>query len=207
MGKSCGINPNIAMWMYKTVLLPQILYASVVLWCVVSRVEAKNLQQSLQGSYLRTPVGSVKATPTEALEVALCLTPLDLAVIGAARFTAYRLSCQGEWRNTVLGHMKLQFLQKYPFTLKQNRILKKISFVKQYKVLILTRDVRCMPGKTADPNIDIWYTGGSGISSCFGAVVCGPRVNHRENIHMGCLSAVLQTAVMAILRLRRTPLV
>jgi len=73
VGKSCGINPNIAMWIYKTVLLPHILYASVVWWCVVSRVEAKNLQ----GSYLRTPVGSVKATPTEALEVALCLTPLD----------------------------------------------------------------------------------------------------------------------------------
>jgi hypothetical protein len=29
-GKSCVINPNIAMWMYKTVLLQQILCASVV---------------------------------------------------------------------------------------------------------------------------------------------------------------------------------
>jgi len=67
----------------------------------------------------------VKTTLTEALEVALCLTPLDLAVIGAARYTAYRLSCKREWRNTGLGHTKLQFLQKYPFTLKQDRILKK----------------------------------------------------------------------------------
>jgi hypothetical protein len=66
----------------------------------------------------------VKTTPKGALEVALCLTPLDLAV-GAARYAAYRLSCKGEWRNTGLGHVKLQFLQKYPFTLKQDRILKK----------------------------------------------------------------------------------
>jgi len=43
VGKSCEINPSIAMWMYKTVLLGQILYASVVWWCVVSTVEAKNL--------------------------------------------------------------------------------------------------------------------------------------------------------------------
>jgi len=57
-----------------------------------------------------------------------------------------------------------------------------------------------MPGKTANQNIDIWYIVGSGISSCFGAGVCGPRVNHRENIPMGCLSTVFQTAVMAILR-------
>jgi len=125
VGKSRRINPSIAMWMYKTVLLPQILYASVVWWCVVSGVETKNLQRSLQGSYLRTPIASVKATPTEALEVVLCLTALNLAVIGAARSTACRLSCQGEWRNTGLGHMKLQFLQKYPFTLKQDRNLKK----------------------------------------------------------------------------------
>jgi hypothetical protein len=47
MGKSCRINSNIAMWMYKTVLLPQILYASVVCWCVVSRVKAMNLHRSL----------------------------------------------------------------------------------------------------------------------------------------------------------------
>jgi hypothetical protein len=69
----------------------------------------------------------MKITTTEVLEVALCLTPLDLAVTGAARFTAYRLKCQGAWRNTGLGHRKLEFLEKYPFTLKQDRILKKIS--------------------------------------------------------------------------------
>jgi len=30
MGKSWGIKLSIAIWMYKTILLPQILYASVV---------------------------------------------------------------------------------------------------------------------------------------------------------------------------------
>jgi len=51
----------------------------------------KNLLQSLQGTYLKADVGSIQTTPTEVLEVALCLTLLDLAVIGAARFNAYRL--------------------------------------------------------------------------------------------------------------------
>jgi hypothetical protein len=59
---------------------------------------------------------STKIIPIEALEVALCLTPLDLAVIGAARYTAYRLKCRGDRRNTGLGYLKLEFLQKYPFT-------------------------------------------------------------------------------------------
>jgi hypothetical protein len=46
---------------------------------------------------------------------------------GAARLTAYRLKCQGEWRDRGLEHKKLYFLQKNPFMLKQGRILKNIS--------------------------------------------------------------------------------
>jgi hypothetical protein len=79
---------------------------------MVSRVEARNLLRSLQGSYVRTAVGSMKTTPTQALEVALCQTPLDIAATEAAGFAACRLKCQGEWRNTCLGHTKLKFLQK-----------------------------------------------------------------------------------------------
>jgi len=56
---------------------------------MVSRVEAKNLLRSLQNSYPRAAVVSVKTTPTEAPEVALCLKSLYLSVIGAAGFTAY----------------------------------------------------------------------------------------------------------------------
>ena len=67
--------------MHRAVLLPKILYASVVCWPMVSRVEAKNLLQSLQGSSLRAAVESVKTTHIEAMEVALCVTPLALAVI------------------------------------------------------------------------------------------------------------------------------
>jgi hypothetical protein len=140
-----GINPKIAIWMYQTVL-PQKLYASVVCWPMVSRVEAKNLLQNLQSSYLRAAVGSMKITPIEMMEVSLPLIPLDLAVIGATRFTAYRLNCQEEWRNTGLGQIKL-FLQKYPFILKQDKMLKKYQVVKQCKALISTIKCCCMPGK------------------------------------------------------------
>jgi hypothetical protein len=56
-------------------------YASVVSWSMVSRVEAKNLLRSLQDNYPRSAVGSVKTTPTEAPEIALCLTSLYLSVI------------------------------------------------------------------------------------------------------------------------------
>ena len=87
--------------------------------------------------------------PTEQLHEGCCgvhedythrgdgITPLDLAVIRAARVTAYILKCRGEWRNMGLGYLKIEFLQEYPLTLKRDRILKKYQFVQQYKVLIL----------------------------------------------------------------------
>ena len=101
------------------------------------------------------------------LWVALCLISLDLAVIGAARFTAYRLKCQGEGRKIGFGHSKLEFLQKCPFTLKQERVLKKHQSVKQHKVLVPTREDWCIPGKVNDPNVYIWFTDRSGINNCF----------------------------------------
>jgi len=47
MGKTWGINPEIAIRMYKIILVPQILYASMVWWPMVSREEARSLLQSL----------------------------------------------------------------------------------------------------------------------------------------------------------------
>jgi hypothetical protein len=128
---------------------------------MVSRVQTRNLLRSVQRSYLRTAVGSMKTTPTETLEVAICQIPLDLAAIEAVGLAAYRLKCQGVWRNTGLGHTKLEFLQKYPFTLIQDRILKKYQLVKPFKTRIPTRQDWQTPDKIIDPNMDLWFTDGS----------------------------------------------
>jgi hypothetical protein len=125
--------------MYKAILLPKLLYAAIVWWPMVRKVETRNLLRSLQGNYLRAVVGAMKTTPTEALEVALYQAPLDLVAIETAELTAYRLKCQGEWRNAGSGHIKLAFLQKYPYTLNRDRILKKYQLVKSYKIRIPTR--------------------------------------------------------------------
>ena len=77
-------------------------------------------------------MGSMKVTPTAGMEAALCQTPLDLTAIEAARLTTYRQKCQGERRNTGLGHTKLKFFHKYPFMLNQDRILKEYQLVKPF---------------------------------------------------------------------------
>ncbi|XP_071572363.1 uncharacterized protein [Temnothorax nylanderi] len=198
MSKSWGIKASIALWLYRAVLLPRLLYASVIWWPRARKVEAKNLLKSLQGSYLRAAVGAMKTTPTEALEIALCIPPLDLAVEHAARNTAYRLKCQGEWRNTGLGHTRLDLLQKNLFTLKQDRILRKYQLVKRFT--IPTRKEWTDPKRVRDPNVDLWFTDGSGINNCFGAGFYGPKDDHRESIPVGSHSTVFTAEILAILR-------
>jgi len=134
-------------------------------WPVVSGVAIGNLLPILQDSYLHAVVESMKLKPTETLEITICLTFLDMAVFGAARFPAYRWDCQEEWRNTGLEYMKPEFLHKYPFTLKQDKILKKYKLVKQYKTLIPAKEVWCMPGKIADPNVGIWTRTGQELAT------------------------------------------
>jgi ribonuclease HI len=167
---------------------------------MASKVEIRNLLRSLQGNYLRAAVGAMKMTPMEALEVALYQAPLDLAAIEAAGLTAYRLKCQGEWRNMGLGHTKLEFLQKYSYTLNQDRILEKYQLVKSCKIRIPTRQGRQEPEKSIDHNADLWFTDGSGIQDCFGAGIYGPLYDYRESIPMGRFSTVFSAEVIAILR-------
>jgi hypothetical protein len=145
---------------------------------------------------MRAAVGSTEITSTEALEAALCLTLLDLAVIGAATFTAYRLKCRGEWRNAVLGYSKIEFLQE----LEQVKILKKYQLVQQYRVLTVTREGWCLPGKTANPNVDTSFTDRSGIKNHFGVGVYELWESHRDSIPMRSLSKVFLAKVMAVLR-------
>jgi hypothetical protein len=90
IGRTWGINSNIALWMYKAILLPKLMYAAIVWWPMVSRVETRNLLRSLQGNHLRAAVGAMKTTFTDALEVALYQASLDLAAIEAAGLTAHR---------------------------------------------------------------------------------------------------------------------
>jgi hypothetical protein len=186
--------------MYKAILLSKLLYAAVVWWPMVRRVEIRNLLCRLQGNNLRAAAGSMKMTTTEALEVTLCQASLDLAAIEAVGLTVYRLKCQGEWRNTGLGDTKLEFLQKYPYTLNHDRILKKYRLVQPHEIRIPTRQDWQKPDKVIDHNVDLWFTDGSGIHDCFGAGIYGPLYNYRESIPMDSLSMVFSAEVMAILR-------
>lgn len=127
-------------------------------------MEARNLVKDLQESYLRSSLRIMKIIPTEALEVALSITPLDLKIIYVIKATAYRLHCQGKWRNNGLGHTRLDFPQEHPF--KQDRIPKKFQEGKPVKVRIPTSVEWSNLEIILNPHSEMWYTYGSGQKNC-----------------------------------------
>jgi len=142
---------------------------------------ARNLLRSLQGCYLRAAMGAMRTTPTEALEIALCLPPLKRFIISTAKLSAYRLKCQGQWRGQHLGHTRLSLLHEHPFSLLQDRIPRKSQVFKFFKTQIPSREDWSKPERICRPNWDIWYTDDSEAEGRFGAGVYGSRTNHRES--------------------------
>ena len=59
----------------------------------------------------------MKTTPTEALEVALCQTPLDLAPIEAAGLAVHRPKCRRMEEHRARSH-KAQIPPEIPFHIK-----------------------------------------------------------------------------------------
>lgn len=121
--------------------------------CVVwEKVGAKDLLKSLQSNYLRAAAETMKTTPTKALETVLCIYPLDLAIHRAAYCTVYRLKCQRKWRDTRLGHTRLRWLHPYPFTLAQDKTLRRYQIHKGFKTHVPKRKDWLKPVLVANYN-------------------------------------------------------
>nr|XP_034174838.1 uncharacterized protein LOC117601763 [Osmia lignaria] len=198
LGKTWGFKPSIALWVYKAILLPRLTYAAIVWWPRTKKKETGNLLKSLQGSYLRAIAGSMRTTPTAALQVALGCPPLEHVITNVAKLSAYRLQCLGEWKSTGNGHTALEFLHKPPFTFTQDRIPRKYQLQSTFKVLIPARNDWKEPGFPNNLGTDIWYTDGSGNNNRFGAGFCGPRMRHSTSFSLGELATVFQAEVLAI---------
>jgi hypothetical protein len=65
--------------------------------------------------------------------------------------------------------------------------------VKPFKIWIPTRQDSNISNKITNPNVDLWFTDGSGINDCFGAEPQG-------KYFCGQLSTVFSVEKMAILR-------
>jgi hypothetical protein len=81
--------------------------------------------------------GAFRTTPTEALEVAIGLTPLPLWIEGEARAPYFRICCFGyATQRGNIAHLKFSrnTVLEYLFNMRTDTVIPKYSFAKKFTV-------------------------------------------------------------------------
>ena len=97
VGKSWGITPRIAHWVYIAVIRPMITHAVVVWWPRVELEIARVLLERLQRLACLAITGAMNTTPTAAMEILVGLVPLDIHIKQVAT-TTDRMISTNNWK-------------------------------------------------------------------------------------------------------------
>jgi len=97
VGKTWGIIPKIAHWIYTTIIRPMLTHGAVVWWPRVELGVARTLLSSLQRLAI---TGAIRTTPTAAMEVLTGLLPLDIYIKLVAMSTCYCIKSNTSWKHT-----------------------------------------------------------------------------------------------------------
>lgn len=105
--KKYGLNAKQALWIFKQIVLPRMLYGAIVWWhkAVGTKKNCMRLE-SVHRKALMLATGAVSSTPTAALEALLDSIPLDLKIEETAMKTYCRLVANGTWRKDIPGGLK-----------------------------------------------------------------------------------------------------
>jgi len=141
VGKTWGITPHIAHWLYTAIVRPMLVYAAVVWWPRVELGTARTMLERIQRLACLAIAGSIRTTPTAAMEILLGLPPLDLYIKNVAMTSCYRLKTFGHWvqGSVPKGHMQITtaMAREAPTTMmKSDKMVLTYSFDHCFKVSI-----------------------------------------------------------------------
>jgi len=192
-------------WLYVSVIRQSITFAPLVWWpgCQTASVK-KKLSRNQRLACLGI-IGAVRTTPTRAMEVLICLPPLELVVQSEARMVAHCLWSLGWWSylHPNRGHSSIlkRFQQSDPiFNMGVDVMRPAFNLEPKYRVIMLTRE-EWTRGTGSPPEIKglIWYTDGSKKKEGTGAGVFGQSVKRRLSFCLGRYTTVFQAEIYAIL--------
>jgi hypothetical protein len=90
-GMGWGLGPKVVHWLYVAIVRLTISFASLVWWPGCQTASAKNKLSKVQRLACLGITGTLRTTPTGAMEALFGLPPLDLVIQGQARSAAHRL--------------------------------------------------------------------------------------------------------------------
>ncbi len=91
IGRTWGLSPKMALWLYQRVIILKITYAAVAWWDGMGIALTRSELERLQRAACNMITGAMRTTPTKVLEMFLDLPTLGTAVESAALMAAYRL--------------------------------------------------------------------------------------------------------------------
>ena len=96
IGKEWGLAPHKVMWVYNSIVRPQVTYGSLV-WANKINKTLRRKLDSVQRAALLSCTHSMRSTPTAGLEATLGVPPLALHCQEVALKAAYRVQSSQDW--------------------------------------------------------------------------------------------------------------
>jgi ribonuclease HI len=201
----------VTFWIYTAVVLPGILYGSVV-WASAANVNNKIKKlKRVQNCALHAISGTMRSTPQLALEVLLCLLPIDLKLLEHAIATMHQLKLRKQWLSWAhMGVTKrtthimvceetVKQISEMDFPCDYSRSLLPLGI--NFKILIRSREQWKDTGfPWLEDHSQVFFTDGSRINESSGAAYWENQ-NAQALIPLGRNAIVFQSEIMAIIEL------
>lgn len=199
LGRNWGLSPKITHWLYTTVIRPIITYGSLVWWPRTNLSTAQKDLEKLQRFACVAITGSMRTSPTAALQVMLGLPPLHLVVREEAALATFRLEVSGTLSNdSRIKHTRLKedAIKQQPMMASPNdRTLKTHCFQKHYNIELTAE----MCDYSGPKELRI-YTDGSKTDDGTGVGVFSDDLNIKISKSLGMLNSVYQAECVGIIQ-------
>lgn len=197
-GKTWGLNPQMIIWLYQTIIRPIIAYAAVVWWPKTEQLGAQVTLNKIQRLICLSASGATRTCPTAALERLMGLAPLHLYIKRVAGSRAIKLKTTGQVRLTRPGHNSIldKLVLADETTQLSDMMVKTIDCRRNFTIRIPGRDLVENIISSLPQHASVWYADGSKSNQGTGAGVVGPGV--RICFPLGKTPTVFQAETVAI---------
>ena len=200
VSRTWGMNPLIASWLYKQVIVPRITYGSIIWW---HRANLKTYAQRLDKIHrlaLLMITGAMKSTPTLGMGAALDILPLNIMVELRARECHDRLKLAETWisESELFGHGKIALPNGIVYQQENfDNCTREWNFGKEFKTEILDRnewDKNLL--EATDPLT--WFTDGSKTDNATGCGIYCEQLQKERLERLSDHASIMQAETLAV---------
>jgi hypothetical protein len=197
-----GLKPKYVFWIYKSIVIPTLDYASLVWWPKILQRTAMTKINKLQRLACLMISGSFKTAPSKALEAIIGLPPIDLHIKKTAMSSAYRLNNTGFFISYVYyGHreiLKLLF-KEIPLSAAPSDCMPlSKSPLRNYELLTFTNWSYTWP-ILRPPDAFVFYIATHLNSDFYGAGIYCPNLELNHSISLDTFVTLQQSILYALI--------